>query len=160
MRANPGSHARVILMADDDLDNHLIVKCALEGVGFRGMFLSVKDGLELLDYLCRRGKHRYALAPDLIILDLNMPGMDGRAVLREIKADPSFCHIPVAVVTSSSSEKDIELCGKFRKCTYTRKPATYPEWSKVMDDLLREHLPSWDPSVHICEEEVECFEQQ
>jgi CheY-like chemotaxis protein len=73
IKAVSDTHDRIILMADDDLDYHLIVKCALEEVGFRGVLQEVRDGAELMDFLHRRGKYKNATAPDLIILDLNMP---------------------------------------------------------------------------------------
>lgn len=147
-------------MADDDMDNHLIVKCALEEVGFRGVFQGVKDGLELMDFLRFRGKHRHARIPDLILLDLNMPGKDGRSALREIKADPSLRRIPVAVLTSSTSEEDIELCSRFRKCSYTTKPTKYQEWTRSLGEILIDNLPSWDPPVPTDDDTVHCCEQR
>lgn len=133
-------------MADDDVGYHLIVKCALKEIGFRGTLQTVRDGVELMDYLCRRGKYRCARTPDLLILDLGMPGKDGRSALREIKADPSHRLIPVAVMTSSTARKDIELCRRFSKCSYTRKPATYKEWIRSLEDILSANLPPWDPA--------------
>lgn len=160
IRADPNISDGVILMADDDLDNHLIVKCALEEVGFRGIFRGVKDGLELMDFLCCRGKHKHARIPDLILLDLNMPGKDGRSALQEIKADPSLRRIPVAVLTSSASQDDIELCSRFRKCSYTTKPTNYQEWTRSLGEILLENLPSWNPAVPLVDEPFHFCEQQ
>jgi CheY-like chemotaxis protein len=129
-------------MADDDLDYHLIVKCALEEVGFSGELQGVRDGVELMDFLFRRGKHKEATAPDLIILDLNMPGTDGRIALYDIKANPALSQIPIAVLTSSFSDEDIELCNQFRNCTYIAKPATFQEWTRIIGEILRANLPS------------------
>lgn len=128
-------------MADDDLDYHLVVKCALEEVGFRGVLHIVCDGLELMDFLRRRGRHKDAAVPDLIILDFNMPDKDGRVALKEINEDPTLCHIPIAVLTSSFSDEDIELCSRFEKCSYTRKPATYQEWTRSIGEILSANLP-------------------
>jgi CheY-like chemotaxis protein len=129
-------------MADDDLDYHFIVKCALEEVSFNGVLQVVRDGLELMDYLARRGKHKNASTPDLIILDLNMPGKDGRAALQEIKADPSLRKIPVAVLSSSLEEEDVEFCKRFKNCTFTAKPATFQEWTSRIGDILSQFVPS------------------
>jgi CheY-like chemotaxis protein len=129
-------------MADDDLDYHLIVKCALEEIGFRGVLQVVRDGAELMDYLCRRGRHKDANLPSLIILDLNMPEKDGRSALREIKADPSLRNIPVAVLTSSLDDADLEYCKQFRKCSYTQKPSTYQEWTRCIGEIVRNYLTS------------------
>lgn len=160
IEADLNSHAGVILVADDDLDIHFIVKCALEEVGFRGMFQSVKDGLELLDYLCCRGKHKCAIIPDLIILDLNMPQMDGRSALREIKTDPALEQIPVAVLTTSRSQKDMDFCGRFSGCSYANKPASFEEWTRSIDTILRRHLPLWDAALPILEEQNTFLLQQ
>ena len=89
MNADPNSIA--ILIADDDADDRLMAKEALEECRLANPVEFVEDGVELLDYL--RGRGRYAAKgparrPGLIILDLNMPKMDGREALREIKADP------------------------------------------------------------------------
>jgi CheY-like chemotaxis protein len=153
---NTNNRDGIILMADDDLDYHLIAKCALEEIGFRGVLQSVKNGKELLDYLYRRGKYRFSMTPDLIILDLNMPEKDGRSALREIKADPSLLRIPVAVITSSVSDMDIELCSRFRRCTYTTKPITFDEWIGTLEDILTAHLTSWNPAIPMLEEKSEC----
>jgi CheY-like chemotaxis protein len=133
---------RIILLADDDLDYHLIVKCVLEEVGFQGVLEVVRDGVELMDFLHRRGNYSNAKAPDLIILDLNMPGMDGRSALVEISKDPHLRSIPIAVMTTSNSSEDIEFCSQFSGCSFSTKPATYLEWTKSIEETLRNCLPS------------------
>ncbi len=160
MEEKENRHDGVILLADDDMDNHLIVKCALEQVGFRGLLHSVKDGMELMDFLYRRGRHKFAWTPDLILLDLNMPEKDGRAALREIRDNPSLRSIPVAVLTSSTAEEDIELCSRYRNCSYTTKPSAFQEWIRCLEEILTTHLRTWDPAFFILEEEVECFKPQ
>ena len=157
-KVNPNSRDRVILMADDDLDYHLILKCALSEVGFSGMLQSVSNGVELMDYLHHRGKYKCAPDPDLIILDMNMPKKDGRSALQEIKRDTSFCHIPVAVLTTSTREEDIKACNRFRKCTYAAKPATFKEWISIIDGMLREHLPSPCPTAPLLDEGIDYIE--
>jgi CheY-like chemotaxis protein len=160
IRADPNISDGVILMADDDVNNHLIVKCALEEVGFRGIFKGVVDGLELMDFLFCRGKHKHARIPDLILLDLNMPGKDGRSALQAIKADLSLRRIPVAVLTSSASQDDIELCSRFRKCSYMTRPTNYQEWTRSLVEILLENLPSWNPAVPLVDEPSHFCEQQ
>lgn len=140
----PFTRDGLILMADDDMDYHLIARCALLEVGFRGMFQGVSNGVELMDYLYRRSRSN----PDLIILDLNMPELDGRSCLQEIKGKNSLCHIPVAVLTTSTRKEDIEFCKRFRKCTYSVKPASFSEWVCLLGGMLREHLPlAQDPPM-------------
>ncbi len=100
----------MILMADDDPDDRLLAKDALEESHLRNKLEFVKDGEELMDYLYRRGKYAELIdspLPGLILLDLNMPRRDGREALREIKADPSLRRIPVVILTTSKAEEDI-----------------------------------------------------
>ncbi|MDD5205563.1 MAG: response regulator [Desulfobacterales bacterium] len=155
VKVKPNSRGSVIVMADDDLDYHLIVHCALAEVGFRGMLQSVSNGVELMDYLHHRGKYKCAPDPDLIVLDMNMPEKDGRSALQEIKGSTSLCHIPVAVLTTSTREEDIEACNRFRKCTYAAKPATFKEWISIIDGMLREHLPSPSPAAPLLDEGID-----
>jgi len=136
------------------------VKCALEEVGFKGVLQGVRDGMELMDFLRLCVKKKHASFPDLILLDLNMAEKDGRSALQEIKTDPSLRPIPVAVLTSSTSEEDIALCNRFRKCSYTTKPTSYQEWTRSLGEILIENLPSWDPDVPVIDEPVRFCEQQ
>ncbi|RJR31074.1 MAG: response regulator [Desulfobacteraceae bacterium] len=147
-------------MADGDLENHLIAKCALEEVGFRGIFKGVKGGTELMDFLFLRGKHRHQGTPDLILLDIDIPLRDGRSLLQEIKADLSLRPIAVAVMASSSSNADAEFCSRFRKCSYTRKPTDYHGWTRCLLEILIEHLPSWRPGVLMVDEAAHYCERQ
>ncbi|OGO62013.1 MAG: two-component system response regulator, partial [Chloroflexi bacterium RBG_19FT_COMBO_49_13] len=88
----------------------------------------VKDGVELLDYLRRQDKYTNtgdAPAPDLVLLDLNMPRKDGREALGEIKTDPHLRHIPVVVLTTSNAEEDILLSYDIGVAGYITKPVKF-----------------------------------
>jgi len=100
----------VILMADDDADDRLLTTMALREERLDNDVRTVCDGIELMDYLKRRGQFadpETSPTPSLILLDLNMPRMDGREALREIKADAALRSIPVVVLTTSSADEDI-----------------------------------------------------
>lgn len=100
-----------ILMADDDEDDIMFAYNALKECRLANDFHSVRNGEELLDYLYRRGNYQKLAdspRPGLILLDLNMPLMDGREALKEIKADPDLRSIPVVVLTTSAAEEDIQ----------------------------------------------------
>ena len=100
----------VILMADDDADDRMLAKEALEESRVINDLRFVEDGEALMDYLRRRGKYADEDAsprPGLILLDLNMPKKDGREALKEIKDDPELRRIPIVVMTTSQAEEDI-----------------------------------------------------
>jgi len=127
---------RSILVADDDLDFRLIIRLSLEASGYKGKLHIVDDGVELMDFLNRRGRFPNSEIPDLIILDLNMPQKSGREVLGEIKADPKLSSIPVVILSSSKSKKDQELSRDFN-CPFIRKPNSYSQWVDAMGALLK-----------------------
>jgi CheY-like chemotaxis protein len=103
IRARP---IEILLVEDNPADVRLTVE-GLKEAKISNRLHTVMDGQAALDFLYRRGDHVDALRPDLILLDLNLPGIDGRAVLSRIKEDPSLKLIPVVVLTSSEAESDI-----------------------------------------------------
>lgn len=124
----------LILVVDDD-DNDL--QMTRETITSRGSDLEVctaRDGAEALDFLhCReRFKDRPVRHPDLLLLDLNMPRIDGWEVLREIKDDPAFKTIPVVVFTSSSRDHDLALCYELGANAYVVKPIDFREFTEAV----------------------------
>jgi len=93
------------------------------------------DGVEAIDFLRRRDSHAAAVRPDLILLDLNLPRMDGREVLEEIKADPDLKHIPVVVLTTSSAEQDILKSYALHANCYITKPVDLEQFAKVVSSI-------------------------
>jgi CheY-like chemotaxis protein len=127
-----------ILMAEDDADDRLITQKALEENRVANPLVTVGDGEELLDYLHRRG--RYALpapaaTPCFILLDLNMPRMDGREALKLIKLDPSLRKIPVVILTTSKAEEDILRTYNTGANSYITKPVTFQGLVEVIRSL-------------------------
>lgn len=127
-----------ILLADDDEDDRLLTEEALKESRLANDLHMVEDGEQLLDYLYRRGKFS-ALAdsprPGLILLDLNMPRMDGREALREIKSDASLRQIPVVVLTTSKAEEDIYRTYDLGANSFITKPVLFESLVRVMKDL-------------------------
>ena len=120
--------ADVILLAEDDSDDRLLLKDALADCGWSGELRCVEDGVELLDYLLRRGKYQSAASaprPGLILLDLNMPRKDGREALREIRADASLRRIPVVVLTTSKADTDIAKVYDLGANSFLSKPVQF-----------------------------------
>ena len=122
------ARAVTILMADDDPDDRLLARMALERQGMHGVLRTVDDGEELLEYLRRGGAYADPAAsprPHLILLDLNMPRKDGREALREIKGDPSLRLIPVVVLTTSKTEEDILRSYDLGANCFITEPVTF-----------------------------------
>jgi two-component system response regulator len=127
--------AITILMAEDDPDDRLLTKDAFAESRLVNSLRFVEDGEELMDYLRRRGKYRGAPRPGLILLDLNMPKMDGREALAEIKSDPTLRRIPVVVLTTSQAEEDILRSYDLGVSGFITKPVTFEGLVKVMQTI-------------------------
>ena len=126
---------KLILMAEDDSDDRLLVKDAMAECRWDGDLRFVEDGEELLDYLKRRGQYSQpasALRPRLILLDLNMPRKDGREALREIKTDPELCRIPVVIFTTSSADTDVGRLYDLGANSFISKPVQFDALINVM----------------------------
>ena len=125
-------------MADDDADDRQMTKEAFEENHLTNDIRFVEDGVELLDYLQRRGKYSDPASsprPGLILLDLNMPKKDGREALREIKADPRLRTIRVVILTTSKAEEDILRTYNLRATSYIAKPVTFASLIDVIKTL-------------------------
>ncbi|HSH12255.1 MAG TPA: response regulator [Desulfurivibrionaceae bacterium] len=92
----------------------------------------VNNGEEGLAYLRREGRYANASRPDLIMLDLNLPGLDGRQVLGEIKEDPNLLAIPVIILSTSQAEEDIAECYRMQANCYISKPVGLEEFIEVV----------------------------
>ena len=127
----------VILMADDDADDRMLARDAMIESRLANPFYVVEDGQELMDYLRRAGKYatREAPRPGLILLDLNMPRMDGREALRAIKNDPDLRSIPVVVLTTSKTEEDVLRSYNLGANSFITKPVTFERLVEIVSAL-------------------------
>lgn len=114
-----------LLVAEDDDEDYLVVLESLQGSGLFGWLRRVKDGEELLEAL-----HDGTPPPSLILLDLNMPRMDGREALRRIRGEGSLRGIPIAVLTSSEAEADVVRAYGLGVEYFVRKPV---EFDQILD---------------------------
>lgn len=114
-----------ILIVEDSPEDFETTVRALRNSGLHNPLYRCADGDDALDYLYRRGDYVSpddAPRPGIILLDLNLPGTDGRDVLEEIKQDADLKTIPVVVLTTSTDERDIEACYQFGANSYVQKP--------------------------------------
>jgi CheY-like chemotaxis protein len=120
----------ILMMADDDPDDRDFVREAFEESGFSGEFRYVEDGAALLDYLALAsadGRRGETPLPDLVLLDLNMPRIDGYEALKRIKSDERLRRIPIVVLSTSESQADIERTYDEGVNSFITKPSSFPE---------------------------------
>ena len=129
-----------ILLAEDDDDDFFLTQQALQQNRLVNEVHRAKDGEELMDYLHHRGEFtepENAPTPSLILLDLNMPRMDGREALREIKSDPVLRRYPVVVLTTSRADEDIVRSYELGVNSFITKPVTFQGLVDAMKVLNR-----------------------
>ena len=127
-----------ILMADDDPDDRQLTLEAFAENHLANELRFVEDGEELLDYLNQRGKYAdpaNAPWPGILLLDLNMPRMDGRTALQELKKDPRFRGIRVVIMTTSKAEEDVVRSYDLSAASYITKPVTFERLVEVVRAL-------------------------
>ncbi|GAB7052738.1 response regulator [Catenuloplanes indicus JCM 9534] len=124
-----------ILVVDDDPGDVLMIEEALEASGSPKHVDVVSDGQEALQFLRREGKHAEATRPDLILLDLNMPRVDGRQVLAEVKSDERLRLIPIVVLTTSKADTDILSSYTLQANAYVTKPIDLDEFENVVRNI-------------------------
>jgi CheY-like chemotaxis protein len=127
-----------LLLVEDSPEDFEATVRALRRAGLANPIHHCEDGDDALDYLFRRGAYAElasAVPPGVILLDLNLPGTDGREVLTEIKHDEKLKMIPVIVLTTSSDERDIERCYREGANSYIRKPVDLPGFMAAIQRL-------------------------
>ncbi|HLJ95598.1 MAG TPA: response regulator [Gemmataceae bacterium] len=127
-----------ILMAEDDPDDRQMTKEAFDESHVANDLRFVENGVELMNYLKRRGKYRdpaVSPRPGVILLDLNLPKKDGREALKEIKADPKLRNIRVIVLTTSKADEDIDHIYSLSAASYITKPASFTALVEIIKTL-------------------------
>lgn len=126
-----------ILLVDDDDDDVRLAAKTLEQDGVSARLHRAEDGVHAIAFLQQTAPHEGAPRPDLILLDLNMPRMDGRQVLQRVKQNPSWESIPVVILTSSDSEVDIADSYAQRANSFVTKPVDLLQFRSVLTSLQR-----------------------
>ncbi len=129
-----------ILIAEDDADDRFLIEDAFTECNLTNELEFVVDGVDLMDYLNRRGKYTELEGeplPNLILLDLNMPRMDGRSALQQIKTSAELCQIPVVVLTTSKAQEDIVRTYGLGVNSFITKPVTFEKLVDVVGVLTQ-----------------------
>jgi CheY-like chemotaxis protein len=139
MEARSDKSRVTILIADDDFDDRLLLEMAFRAFEHGCDIRFVVDGEELMEYLKHRGRYAdpdSSPRPALILLDLNMPRKNGHQALMEIKEDPALKDIPLAIWTTSGSEKDMLFCRRTGADQFLSKPNSFAEVVAAMKMLI------------------------
>lgn len=121
-----------ILMIEDNLGDVRLTEEILKEARVKNILTSVKDGDEAMDYLHKTGKFINAIRPDLILLDLNLPKVNGLDVLENIKSDIDLRAIPVVILTTSQAEKDIKTGYQRYANAYITKPVGLEQFNQII----------------------------
>jgi CheY-like chemotaxis protein len=134
----PETLSQPILLVEDSPEDFETTERALRKSGLKNPIFRCADGDEALDFLHRRGRFadpETSPRPGVILLDLNLPGTDGREVLNEVKTDPKLKQIPVIVLTTSKDDRDIEVCYRCGANSYIQKPVDLDGFMKAIERL-------------------------
>ncbi|MBE9161015.1 MULTISPECIES: response regulator [Microcoleaceae] len=137
---NYNNKSFTLLIANDDEDTRFLMQEAMREVRLTIKIKFVENGEQVLDYLYGRGEYAGISnwhQPDLILLDLNMPRLDGRETLTSIRADPDLQQIPVVILTTSHRSGDILLCYSLGANSFISKPVTFEGLVEVMKTLCK-----------------------
>lgn len=132
MTDEPGLRQIEILLVEDNSADIRLTTEVLKDAKLRNTIHVARDGIEALEFLRRQGRFSGFPEPDLVLLDLNLPRLNGREVLREIKSDPELKRIPVVILTTSDAEQDILKSYELHANCYITKPVDLEQFSKVV----------------------------
>lgn len=133
----PEKLSTVLLVEDDSRDQEIILRVAQES-GFSAKVNVASSGKEAFDYLFKKHKgQQAALLPDLIFLDLNLPGMSGFEILKRLKGEPAVSGIPVIVLSTSGAADDINKSYALGASSYVIKPPSLQKFVEIMQEIER-----------------------
>jgi two-component system, chemotaxis family, response regulator Rcp1 len=124
-----------VLLVEDNENDVELTRLGFERAKMHVTLDRAKDGEEGIAFLRKEGPYASAPTPDLVLLDLNMPRMDGREMLAEIAADEKLRHLPVVVLTTSSADREILNMYRLRCSSYVVKPMTFEEFAAAMESI-------------------------
>jgi len=128
----------VVLLVDDDMEDQALTRRAFQKSAIRADLQIVSDGQQAMHYLLREGEYAdpaRAPRPDLVLLDLNMPNVDGHGVLKRMRSDFDLKGIPVVVLTTSNQPDDVQRCYDLGCNSFITKPSNIAEFVRVVEKL-------------------------
>ena len=128
---------KVILLVEDNPDDEALTLRAFKKNNIGNRIVVVRDGAEALDWLFKRGEHAQRTEPDpqVVLLDLKLPKVDGLEVLRQVRADPRTSLLPVVILTSSREESDLLRGYELRANSYIRKPVDFARFVESVREI-------------------------
>ena len=129
-----GNGVDILLVEDNPGDVRLTQEALREGKVVNRLHVA-RDGNDALGFLRREGEHAAAPRPDLVLLDLNLPGLDGREVLAEMKGDPGLRRIPVVVLTTSEADEDIARSYDLHANCFVTKPVDMEQFLRIVRSI-------------------------
>jgi len=128
---------KVILLVEDNPDDEALTLRAFAKNNIRNSLVVVRDGAEALEWLLKRGKHQNRTEPDpqIVLLDLKLPKVDGLEVLRQLREDPRTKLLPVVILTSSNEESDLVRGYELRANSYIRKPVDFARFVEAVREI-------------------------
>ncbi len=139
-RLKPAARAARVLVAEDSHLDIFLLRLALSATAPGCHVDLVTNGMEALDYLFRRGRFSDVVAPDLVLLDLNLPMADGYEVLREVKSSRELKNIPIVILTTSADPSHVEHCARLQANDYFTKPVSPFEFDGTLRQIIRKWL--------------------
>ncbi|MEA2149092.1 MAG: hypothetical protein QOD69_922 [Solirubrobacteraceae bacterium] len=124
-----------VLLVEDDPGDVMLIRDAFGDHKVGNRLTVVNDGVDAMAYLRRQGPHAAARRPDLVLLDLNLPRMNGAEVLEQIKGDPGLALIPVVILTTSEAEEDILRSYELHANAYITKPVDFDRFTQIVHQI-------------------------
>lgn len=137
-------NTHLLLVEDNPADARIILE-GIKEVGVTEKVTVLGHGEEAEDFLHQRGRYEDAERPDLVFLDLNLPGRDGREILSGIKQDPELCTIPVIILSTSQADRDVRDTYALHANCYIVKPLSY----ELLLDILKKIMDFWFDTVKL-----------
>lgn len=138
-----------IIIADDNIDDQGFIKSALVDAGLNFEISSVYNGLQLMDFMLMENsyKNNENNIPDLVLLDIGMPFMNGHEVLREMQKHELLTNVPVYIISASHTEENVKISSELGARGFYAKPGKYEDYHQIIEEIISQNLFDTTPVV-------------